>query len=251
LGLAEKWYGAKVSRHARERTQWVAAAQQGAESARERMVAMLGGGRESAYWRAVAANLLWRWAGRPEVQTALLARLRDEHPLVREKVVRALESAVGSGNPEVVTALEKSLTGDPVRSVRVAAAWALRARLDLQSRAGQELQQALSQEADQPAGQHRQAMLLLARGQTADALKHLETAVSWDPFSPPLRCETGMLLSRMGRTAEALDWLAQAERMAPADAQILYGRAVVLSRSGRLDEARSAAERALAVLPDF
>ena len=201
-------------------------------------------------WRAVVAGLLSGWAGERGVQAVLLARLEDEHPLVREKAVRALEPALEAGNAEVGAALEKMLS-DPARNVRVAAAWVLRATIDMQSGAGRELEQALGLEADQPTGQYRQAVVLLARQQPAEALSHLRKTVEWDPFSPPLRYQCAMVLSQLGRTTEALEALSRAEKVAPDDPQIVYGRAAILARAGRYEEARAAAKRALEMRRDF
>jgi Flp pilus assembly protein TadD len=211
---------------------------------------MLAGGKEPPYWRAVAANLLWRWAGEPEVKAALLARLKDEHPLAREKAVRALESQVEAGDSGTTAAL-KPMLEDPAHCVRVAAAWALRATVDPQSRAGRELAHALSLNADQPDGQFRLAMFRLARQQPAEALAHLQKAVAWDPLSPPFRCMLAVVLNQMGKTVEALETLAQAEKLSPNDPQIPYARATILVRAGRMQEARAAANRALQVQQDF
>lgn len=246
-----KWYGAKMNRHTRERAQWVGAGLRGEESAKARLVGMLNGGAEPPYWRAVAASLLYRWVGDPEVQAGLLAGLKDGHPLVREKAVRALEPAVGEAGSAQIAARLKGMLEDPVRCVRVAAAWALQAAVDTQSHAGKELQQALSMEADQPRGQFRQAAFLLSRHQPDEALAHLQKAVAWDPFSPPLRYQTAMVLTQTGRTAEALELLAQAEKLFPDNPQMPYGRAAILARAGRMDEARTAAAHALEIRPDF
>ena len=250
LENTEKWYGAKMNRHSRERARWIAAALQGEDSEKQRLTGMLATSQEPPYWRAVAANLLWRWAGDGEVKAALLGRLNDEHPLVREKAVRALESLVETGDVEVTAALREMLK-DAARNVRVAAAWVLRATLDMDSRAGRELQLALSQDDDQPLGQYKQALLQLARNQPADALAHLQKAIAWDPFSPPFRCTTAVVLNQMGRTSEALEMLSQAEKLSAADAQIPYARATILARAGRVEEAEAAARQAIKMQPDF
>jgi Flp pilus assembly protein TadD len=250
LKYAEQWYGAKLDRHTRERAQWIGAALRGEESAKAKLVGLLSGGKEAPYWRAVEAGLLSRWAGEREVQTVLLARLKDEHPLVREKTVRALEPALEVSN-EVVAAALKAMLNDPVRNVRVAAAWVLRATVDMQSHAGRELERSLALDADQPTGQYRQAMVLLARQRLPEALLHLQKAVEWDPFSPPLRYECAMVLSQLGRTTEALATMSQAEKLAPDDPQVVYGKAAILARAGRYEEARVAANRALELRWDF
>src|SRR5581483_5621516 len=125
--------------------------------------------------------------------------LKDPHPLIRENATRSLAE---STNAETFAEL-KPLLNDPSCNVRVAAAWALRATVDLKSKAGIELLNALELDADQPSGQFRTAMLELARKQPEEALSHLQKAVAWDPYSPPLHFELAQLLAQMGRTAEA------------------------------------------------
>jgi predicted Zn-dependent protease len=110
---------------------------------------------------------------------------------------------LNDGGRDVADALQPMLN-DPVRNVRVAAAWTLRSSLDTKSQAGKELTAMLDFNADQPVGQYRKAMFNLDRGEPAKALTHLRTAETWDPFSPPIRLETADLLSQMGRTDEAL-----------------------------------------------
>jgi len=58
------------------------------------MINLLADTNQSPYWRAVAATFLTRWATEPATKTALLAQLKNEHPLVRERVVRSLEPAL-------------------------------------------------------------------------------------------------------------------------------------------------------------
>jgi tetratricopeptide (TPR) repeat protein len=256
IGYAEKWYGSKMDRPSRGRTRAIAAALQGDPSAKQALLAVLlsGSRRESRirpaspYWRAVAANFLYRWASEAEVRAALLKGLTDPEPLVREKAVLALEGQTTDQN--MMTALRPMLA-DSVRSVRIASAWVIRSTLDPSCRAAHELEQALDLEADQPRGQYRKAMFLIARGESAEALAHLQKATNWDQFSPPLRYQTAMLLDQMGRTSEALETLSLTEKLAPSNPQFPYSRAVILAREGRSEEARSAANRALQIQPDF
>lgn len=250
LEYAEKWYGAKMQSHARERTGWISAALNGDDSAKEHLVSMVIGDREQAYWRAVAANLLWQWGGEAKVKAALIRALQDKHPLVREKAVLALESEAESGDEQSVTAVKAALN-DGSRSVRVAAAWALKGTIDLQSKAGQELARSLDYNVDQPKGLYRKAMFFLSRQQQADALNCLQRAIKMDPFSPPLRYQTAMVLERLGRRTEALEMLVAGERAVPTDPKLPYARATLLARSGQTEEARTAANQALRIQPDF
>lgn len=317
LKYTEQWYGGKMQRPTRTRAQTMAAARRGDPAGRDQLLALLQQ-EPTAYWRAVSVGLLWQWAAEPAVKAAIFAGLKSEHPLVREKAARALEPLMDNLHPEVLQPL-RALLEDPVRSVRVAAAWTLRATVDLQSRAGRDLEASLALTAEQPSGQYRRGMLLLARHKPVEALEHLRRAVEWDPLSPPLRHAVADLLGRLnrkeaavaewqvacrlepqsaeareylgmalaeahefdkaaeafatgikldaqrasawfhlglvrdtlGQSAAALEALGQAEKLDARDPNIPFAQASILAKARRLDEARAAAERALAIQPDF
>ncbi len=171
----DEWYGTNLNRFSRTRTRWIAAAEAGKADAKDKLIGLLSDTNQSPYWLAVSAAFLEKWADEPATKTALVAKLKNEHPLVRERAVRSLESALPDTN--VLAALNAMLS-DPVRNVRVATAWVLRATLDMQSLAGQDLQRMLDLEADQPTGQFEEAILLLSRRQPAEALVHLSKATA-------------------------------------------------------------------------
>jgi tetratricopeptide (TPR) repeat protein len=243
-----------MNRPTRERARWIAAGANGEAGANSKLIGLLADTNQPAYWRAVAATFLMRWANEPATQAALLAQLKNEHPLVREKAVRALEPnlglASGIGNTNILAAIMPMLN-DPVRNVRVAAAWVLRATVDMQGQAGKDLQRMLDLEADQPTGQFEEAMLLLARQQPAEALLHLKKATAWDKLSPPFLCTQAEVQDQLGQLAEALKTLDQAEAGVPDDPHIPYVRAMILMHNGRADEARTAAKRALEIQSGF
>lgn len=248
LKYTEQWYGTNMSRLTRERARWIAAGENGEASAKDKLIGLLADTNQAPYWRAVAATFLEQWANDPAAQTALLAQLKNWHPLVRERVVRSLGPAIANTN--VFTAM-KPMLDDPLRNVRVAAAWVLRATVDMQSRAGQDLQRMLDLEADQPTGQFEEAMFLLSRQQPAEALVHLKKATAWDKLSPPFLCKQAQVQDQLGQLAEALKTLDQAEAAVPDDPHIPYVRAVILARNGRYDEARIAVNQALKIQPAF
>jgi Flp pilus assembly protein TadD len=248
LKYTGEWYGTKMNRPTRERARWIAAAENGDVGAKDKLTGLLTDTKQSPYWRAVAATFLEQWATDPPVQTALLAQLKNEHPLVRERAVRSLEPAIQ--NTEIQSAL-KPMLNDPLRNVRVATAWVLRATVDMKSRAGRELQQMLDLDADQPTGQFEEAMLLLARQQPAEALTHLKKATAWDKLSPPFLCTQAQVQDQLGQLTEALKTLDQAEAGVPDDPHIPYVRAMILARNGRNDEAKAAANQALKLQPGF
>ena len=246
----DKWYGSKMNRHTRERAQWIAAALRQDITAKDYLIRMLTNGVESPYWRAVAASFLWRLTEDPATKQSLTMALDDKHPLVREKAVRALEGFVAKEDSEIKERVTL-LLNDPVRSVRVAAAWVLRATVDLDTGAGRELRGALDFQADQPLGQYKWALLELARNHSSEALSHLQKAIKWDPFSPPFRCTTAVVLNGMGRIQEALETLQEAEKFCSTDPQIPYAQASILFRQGRRQEAKVRVETALKIDPDF
>jgi len=248
LKYMDEWYGTKMNRPRRELARWIAAAENGEAGAKDKLLGLLADTNQSPYWRAVAATFLSQWATEPATETALLAQLKNEHPLVREKVVRSLEPALPDTN--VIVAL-KPMLSDPLRNVRVAAAWVLRATVDMQGQAGQDLQRMLDLEADQPTGQFEEAMLLLSRQQPAEALVHLKKATAWDKLSPPFLCTLAQVQDQLGQLAEALKTLDQAEAAVSDDPHIPYVRAVILMRNGRNGEAKTAVNRALKLQPDF
>lgn len=238
---AERWYGTRLERPARARTRALAAARRGDEAVVARLLTLLGTP-ETPYWKAAALALLERWVGRPDVAGALSRELSHPHPLVRVRAIQGLGPRVEGGDAEAARALRPRLD-DPVRSVRYAAAWALRREIDPESRAGRELAHGLALNADQPAGQAQWASYELARGRTETAAKHLGTAVGWDPGSSALRHDYAVTLSLLGKAREALEQVKAAVRLEPGVAENHYRLGLAWAEAGDLKEAeRSLAE---------
>ena len=244
IEYTDKWYGPKMNRPTRDRARMIASAKKGEDKARLQMVNLLTNGQESAYWRAVAAGLSWQWADTPEVKAALLARLKDTSPLVREKAVNSLESEVDSNDGGTIQAL-KPMLEDSSRNVRVAAAWLLKSSVDAKSRAGVELQAMLDFNADQPVGQYRKAIFDLARRQPTNALAHLRKGIAWDPFSPPLRLEGAEVLTQLGRFDEAANEMKALCRLQPASAEFRYKLGLALAESHQMAGAVGAFKEAV------
>jgi tetratricopeptide (TPR) repeat protein len=248
IRIVEDWYGPRMERPARQRTRWIAAARAGQPAARDPLMALIESD-EIPYWRAVAAGLLHQWIEEPGVREVLLGILEDPDPLVRAAAVTSLEPLVHGGDSPVVQALQARLE-DPVRSVRFRAAWALRAQLDSESRAGRELLHVLDFNADQPGGQAQKGAYALARNQPQIALEHYRRAVDWDPYSGGLRHELAVVLSMVGQSQDALQQMLEAARLEPDFSEYQYRLALAWNEVGRLDQTLSALERAVALNPD-
>lgn len=245
---AAKWYGKKMERPTRDRARWIAAAQKGQEGARAHLIDMLSPARETFFWRAVAAGLLWQWHDDAAVKAALVAALKDPHPLVRERSVMALALAADSDDEATLSALHP-LLHDPSRNVRVAAAWAFRASLDTNTTAGAEILTMLNYNADQPAGRYRLAQFDLGRHDYDQALVELRQAVAWDPYSPPFRFDLSDILMMRGQTNEAIHQLAEICRLQPASAEAQFKLGLTLADAGEIESAVAAFTRATRLDP--
>jgi len=246
LEFCEKWYGKKMDRHYRARSQWLARAKQGDDAVRTNITWMIRN-ETNYFWQAAAANFTGRWLDDGEVRSALLGALKSEHPLVREKATRALEPLAAARRPDITAALAP-LLDDPLRSVRHAAAWALRSTVDLQSRAGEDLLHALTFNADQPAGQLQLGAFCVAREDWPRALEHFRAAVNWDPNSAALRHEYAVALSTLNQPQEALQQMQAAVRLAPREAEFRYKLGLAWSEAG--NAANALAELSAAVKLD-
>jgi tetratricopeptide (TPR) repeat protein len=238
-----KWYGPRTNEQVRTRAHAVAKARAADPAALPALVAMAGN-ETNAFWRAVAANLLKRWASASNATSILLACSCDTNALVRAMALRGLEPLVSSGHPAAIAALHARLE-DPVRVVRVEAAWALRQTVNTNSVAGADLLAFLRLNLDQPAGAMQMGVFQLDRGNLPSALDYFQRAVKWDSNSPPLRHSLAIALSMAGRNAEALEQLQAAVRLAPESAEYRYHLGLAFNGVGRLDDARAALEQAV------
>ena len=235
LAAVEKWYGQTMERPSRQRAGWIALARQGDVTARGPLLAILND-ETNAYWQAVAAGLLDQWVGDPAVNEGLGKSLSHPNPLVRATAVRSLEPLAESPASTVAGEI-RPLLADPSRSVRINAAWALRAELDTNSLAGRELLHYLEFNADQPSGQMQEGASYFSRGELPAALEHFQTAVSWDTNSAPLRHEYAIALSAANRHAEAIAQLEAACRLAPREASYCYELGLAWNEAGNLPKA--------------
>jgi len=192
--------------------------------------------------------MLDRWMAEPTVAQAVQEQVAHTNALVRAAAVRALELPAAAGQRNLLPVMER-LLDDPVRSVRVAAAWALRGSVHLQSTAGREMVHALDWVADQPGGQMQKGVLALARDDLTHALAHFQKAVSWDPNSAPLHHELAVALSMAGRQHEALRHVQQAARLEPKEPEYQFKLALAWNEVGSLKQAVEALEKTVALEP--
>ena len=249
LEAVVKWYGSKMERPTRQRAQWIARARRGDTAARQPLLAALARD-EIPYWRAAAASVLSQWASQPEVRDALLKALADPDPMVREQAVRALQPLAQPATTPVAAALRK-LLDDPVRSVRISAAWALRAGLPRGIQAARDLQRFLQINSDQPGGQMQEGAFDLANNRPQEALAHYQKAVAWDPNSAASRHDLAVALSVLGRTRDAIEQLEIACRLEPKEAEYEFKLGLAWNEAGATDKAVAALEKAVRLDPRY
>lgn len=197
-------------------------------------------------WRAIGAGLLDGWMEAPEAREAALSLLADEDPLVRTMAMESLETA----GPQVRSQVEP-LLNDPIRSVRVRAAWNLRESLESGNPQLAELVESLKLNADQPPGALQLAGLLHARNQIPQAIELLKRAVTWESFSDLLWQALATAQSQAGEERQALRTLQEAAQKLPDSAQIQYSLGLAHAALGDLANTLAALEKACALDPEF
>jgi tetratricopeptide (TPR) repeat protein len=247
LEKTNNFYGERMNRPTRTRAQMVARARQGDPTTRDELIAFLKTEKIAA-WRGTACHLLARWIFEPTVTEALLARTSDESPLVREAAIRSLTHQVRQNNAAVRAALQPFLD-DPIRSVRVAAAWAVVDQLDLTTKAGRELVHMLDHNSDQPTGRMQLSQFTYLRGDTPGAIRQIQKAIEWDSNSPPFHHDLAILLSTTGDTTGSIKSLENAIRLAPDEAEYHYKLALAWSEAGNLRNSVTSFEIALGIDP--
>ena len=247
LAAVQKWYGTNMNRPSQQRARWLAEARRGGESARDPLLQLLATN-EIPFWKAVAASLLEPWAVEPHVTSALTNLLHDENPLVRAKAVQSLAPLIELRAPGVEAALRERLN-DPVRSVRLAAGWALREMLETNSLVAREILQTIRNNADQPAGQAQHAVWQLAHGEVEPALAHYAKAIAWDSNSPPFHIDYAVALSLAGQSSNALTQIQAACRLAPTDAENFYRLGLAWNEAGNRAQTVVALEEAVRLNP--
>ena len=247
IAAVDKWYGPRMNRPTRKRAQWIAKAREGAEGSRENMLQLL---REekTPFWKAVATELLYPWTNDPEVTNQLLGNLSHTNALLRGTTARALDPIARRGDTRIDTALGK-LLDDPVRKVRVDAAWTLRDRVSTQSEAGGDLLRALTYNVDMPTGALQKGVYHLDRNEPEKAENYFRQAIKLDNYSAPLRHEFAIALSMMNRPNEAIDELNEAIRLDPNEAEYHYKLALAWNETGQTNKTVKSLVKAVQLNP--
>lgn len=236
----EAWYGEKMagSRH-RARARAVHAAYEGDSDIVPELLELIASETVSA-WKATLLSLADRLRpGDPSVIATARKLRNDEDPLVRAGAVRAL-GADSASLPMVEEALD-----DPIRHVRMDAAWVLSRDLPAEHPARKEFESYLDLARDQPGGLYRVAQDAFNRGNPAKAVPMLKQAMEWDPLSPQIPEVLGFIHNAQGQRWEAARALEKAAELAVDNGQLPLYAALAWSEAGDLQRAESMLGEAL------
>ncbi len=253
IANVEKWYGNRMKRPSRDRSQILARARAGDSASPGKLVQLLQT-ETNGFWRAVSAGFLRRWVAESNVAAALVAGAQDPDPLVRAMSIRGLEPLVqdSGSDPGAAAALPvRKALNDQARAVRIDAAWALRRTLDTNSKAGRDLLAYLRVNGDQPSGAMQTGVFTMDRGDDAEAVRFLNRAVLWDTNSAPPHHALAVTLSALGRSQQAARELQTACRLAPRDAELRFKLGLALNEIGNSEGAREALSEAVKLDPQF
>ena len=223
------WYGDKLHtperKRQRARTRAISAVYAGERGSLEPMLKAYTQ-EANPYWQASLIQIMQPFATDPRVQNIAQEALRSKESLVRATACRILEFS-----PENGPWLEPMLQ-DPVKEVRMAAAWAWRSRLSERSEVLKELKQTIIYTADQPSGIMRMAQLESEANNLSEAEKWLKKALALDQTSASTHGFYAVLLGQMGRPKEALVELETAAKLEPANPRFLYLQALTYAELG-------------------
>ncbi len=229
-----RWYGDKLDSRQRSRTRAVAAAQRGEPDALGPLLEHIAD-EEVPAWKATMISLTRAYAGAdPRVLTVAREATRHSDPMVRSAGAQVLAGVPGE------EATLRPLLDDPVRLVRLDAAWPLSAELPAGGKMRNELDAYLAVSADQPLGRLRMGQDLYNRGRVSEAVAHMQAAAQWDPNSPGLHDALGIVLNELGRPAEAGSALWRAAQLDPGNASAAFNAGLAFAGAGRLADAEAA-----------
>jgi tetratricopeptide (TPR) repeat protein len=92
---------------------------------------------------------------------------------------------------------------------------------------------------------------LLEKGNTAEALEHLNKAISLDPNMHEAHLNLGYIMRQKEKSEEAILYFSNALRINPKFSRAHHNLAIVLAEEGKTDEAIEHFYKALSIDPDF
>ncbi|MCA9424686.1 MAG: tetratricopeptide repeat protein [Candidatus Omnitrophica bacterium] len=245
LEATEKWWGPVDERVNGKRSRAVLAVRNNAPDALPRLLEVARNDPLTT-WKAIAVGLLKSFMGSPQAVQVATSLLDHPDPLVRTMAVDSFEHLGGSYPAQ----LQAKLT-DPVRSVRIRAAWLLHQQLEDSHPAFRELLDYLRLSADQPVGALQLATVYRQRDRGNEAVELLDRALDWSPDSEVLWEALAATYSQLGRGQDAVALLEKGRRELPNSSQIRYSLGLAYAETGDLPASIEVLNEACSINPDF
>ncbi|MEM1083289.1 MAG: ammonia-forming cytochrome c nitrite reductase subunit c552 [Verrucomicrobiota bacterium] len=239
-----EWYGEEMNAIGRQRSRAIHAAHEGRVGALDQLIEAFDAEEVDA-WQATLLRLMDPWASDSRVVNRTNRSAHDGGPLARSAAALLIGHRGESG------ALWEKVLTDPLKAVRIEAAWASIDRLPVDHPAFADITASASHQSDQPQGAMSMARLAVRRGEPDEAEKWFKRAAAWDPSSPVPRRDLAVFLSGLGRTGDSLKWLEEAAELAPDNAEIPYLAALAQAEVGDPGKALALLKRAVQLQPDF
>jgi len=247
------WYG-EGYRQRPEFARALHAGRSGAVDAERRLMGLAEDFRFPGIARASGVALLPRYLSQDSLRL-LTRRLEDADPLVRRAAVRAFEALPAEQRIGEVAPLLR----DPVRTVRMEAAWVLADvpvdRLPMDDRdafdsALADFVDAQMANADRPEAQLALGNLAVRQGRGGDARRAYEEAIRLYPEFVPAYGNLADLFRSVGQDEEAARVLTSGLDQLPGNAELLHVLGLLRVRQGRMDDALDLLSQAARQRPD-
>lgn len=230
-----EWYGEKMHtperKRQRARTRAMAMAFEGNPAAIDPMLSAYAN-EENPLWLATMLEAMRPWATDPRVQRLGREGVHHHDSMVRATACHLMEFSPGN-DPWLEPMLQ-----DPVKEVRLAAAWAMRTRMSQRSKALAELKDSLFFGADQPIGAMRLAELATQGKKLNEAKQWMEKAIALDQTSAAGHEAYAILLGQLGQPKDALAQLEIALKLEPDNARFLYLMALTYAELKQTDKTK-------------
>ncbi|NWK55829.1 ammonia-forming cytochrome c nitrite reductase subunit c552 [Verrucomicrobiaceae bacterium N1E253] len=241
------WYGEKMHtperKRQRARTRALAAAFEGQANAIDPMLKAYAN-EENPMWLATLLEAMRPWATDARVQRLGREGVHNKDSMVRAAACHIMEFSLGN-DPWLEPMLK-----DPVKEVRMAAAWAMRTRLSQRSEVLKELRESLFFGADQPIGAMRLAELASQGEKLEEAKEWMEKAIALDQTSAAGREAYAILLGQLGKPKEALEQLGLALKLDPNNGRYLYLMALTYAELKQTDKTEELLKQTVAADPN-